>query len=73
MPCKQHPLTNETILQEKESTPMTNATNKLATQRMSPSWRKHVRRLKQEARKTGIAYKTSRPEVSVPQVPKKLP
>ena len=73
MPCKQHPLTNETILQEKESTPMTNATNKLATQRMSPSWRKHVRRLKQEARKTGIVYKTSRPEISVPQVPKKLP
>ena len=52
---------------------MTNTTNKIAAQRMSPSWRKHVRRLKQEARKTGIVYKTSRPEVSVPQVPKKLP
>jgi len=73
MPRRQHLLTNETIFQEKESPPMTNATNKLATQRMSPSWRKHVRRLKQEARKTGIVYKTSRPEVSVPQVPKKLP
>jgi hypothetical protein len=52
---------------------MTNPTNKIATQRMSPSWRKHVRRLKQEAHKTGIAYKTSRPEVSIPQAPKKLP
>jgi hypothetical protein len=48
---------------------MTNTTNKIATQRMSPSWRKHVRRLKQEARKTGIAYKTSRPVVSIPQAP----
>ena len=73
MPRRQHLLMNETIFQEKESTPMTNPTNKIATQRMSPSWRKHVRRLKQEARKTGTAYKTSRPVVSIPQAPKKLP
>jgi hypothetical protein len=51
---------------------MTNSTNKTNTKRMSPSWRKHVRRLKQEARKTGVAYKTSRPVVSIPQAPKKL-
>jgi hypothetical protein len=51
---------------------MTTTTNLTKSTRMSPSWRKHVRRLKQDARKTGIAYKTSRPVVSIPQAPKKL-
>ena len=39
---------------------MTNTTNQTKSKRLSPSWRKHVRRLKQAARKTGTAY-TSRP------------
>jgi hypothetical protein len=51
---------------------MTNTTDQAKSTRMSPSWRKHVRRLKQAARKTGVAYKTSRPVVSIPQAPKKL-
>lgn len=51
---------------------MTNTTNKTSSKRLSQSWRKHVRRLKQTARKTGVAYKTSRPVVSIPQAPKKL-
>ena len=42
---------------------MTNKTNQ--TKRLSQSWRKHVRRLKQDARKTGIAYTASRPVVSI--------
>jgi hypothetical protein len=41
---------------------MTNKTNR--TKRLSQSLRKHVRRLKQDARKTGIAYTASRPVVS---------
>ena len=49
---------------------MTNTTDRTRSTRMSPSWRKHVRRLKQTARKTGIAYKTSRPTVSIPKPPK---
>jgi len=49
---------------------MTNTTNQIKSIRMSPSWRKHVRRLKQDARKTGIAYKASRPAVSIPKPPK---
>jgi hypothetical protein len=52
---------------------MTNTTDPAKSKRLSPSWRKHVRRLKQDARKTGVAYKTSRPDVSMPQAPKKLP
>jgi len=52
---------------------MANTTNQTKSKRLSPSWRKHVRRLKQAARKTGVAYKTSRPVVSIPQAPKKLP
>jgi len=52
---------------------MTDTTDQSRSKRFSPSWRKHVRRLKQDARKTGIAYKTSRPDVSIPQAPKKLP
>jgi hypothetical protein len=51
---------------------MTNTTNQTKSKRLSTSWRKHVRRLKQDARKTGVAYQTSRPEVSIPQAPKKL-
>jgi hypothetical protein len=51
---------------------MTNTPNQTKSKRQAPSWRKHVRRLKQDARKTGVAYKTSRPEVSIPQAPKKL-
>ncbi len=35
---------------------MTNKTNQTKSKRLSPSWRKHVRRLKQAARKTGTAY-----------------
>ena len=52
---------------------MTTTTDQIKSTRMSPSWRKHVRRLKQDARKTGVAYKTSRPVVSIPQASKKLP
>jgi hypothetical protein len=52
---------------------MTNPTDQTKSKRLSQSWRKHVRRLKQNARKTGVAYKTSRPTVSIPQAPKKLP
>lgn len=43
---------------------MTNKTNQTKSKRLSQSQRKHVRRLKQEARKTGIAYTASRPVVS---------
>ncbi len=39
---------------------MTNKTNKTKSKRLSQSQRKHVRRLKQAARKTGIAYTASR-------------
>ena len=49
---------------------MTNKTNQTKAKRLSQSWRKHVRRMKQTARKTGIAYKASRPAVSIPQAPK---
>jgi hypothetical protein len=52
---------------------MTTTTDQIRSTRMSPSWRKHVRRLKQDARKTGGAYKSSRPVVSIPQASKKLP
>jgi hypothetical protein len=52
---------------------MANTINKTQSKRLSPSWRKHVRRLKQLARKTGTAYTASRPTVSIPQAPKKLP
>ena len=38
---------------------MTNKTNQI--KRLSQSQRKHVRRLKQDARKTGMAYIASRP------------
>jgi hypothetical protein len=50
---------------------MTTTMNKSKSKRLSPSWRKHVRRLKQLARKSGVAYKTTRPVVSIPQAPKK--
>jgi hypothetical protein len=50
---------------------MANTMNKSKSKRLSQSWRKHVRRLKQNARKTGTAYKASRPTVSIPQAPKK--
>ena len=39
--------------------------------RLPKSWRKHIRRMKQAARKAGVAYKTSRPTVSIPLPPKK--
>ncbi len=45
---------------------MTNKTNKTKSKRLSQSQRKHVRRLKQAARKTGIAYAHSRPVRRVP-------
>ena len=50
---------------------MSTTLNETNIKRLSQSWRKHVRRLKQVARKTGVAYKASRPMVSIPQVPKK--
>jgi hypothetical protein len=46
---------------------MVNTTNQIKSKRLSPSWRKHVRRMKQTARKTGIAYKATRPAVSIPK------
>ena len=49
---------------------MTNKTNQTKSKRSSQSWRKHVRRMKQAARKTGIAYTPRRPVVSMPQPPK---
>lgn len=52
---------------------MSNTMNKTNTKRFSQSWRKHVRRLKQQARKTGAVYTASRPVVSIPQAPKKRP
>jgi hypothetical protein len=52
---------------------MNHTMNKPDAQRFSQSWRKHVRRMKQQARKTGIAYTASRPMVSIPQAPKKSP
>ena len=39
---------------------MANKTNETKSKRLSQSWRKHVRRLKQTARKTGAAYTASR-------------
>jgi hypothetical protein len=48
---------------------MANTMNK--SKRLPQSWRKHVRRMKQAARKSGVAYKTTRPVVSIPQAPKK--
>jgi hypothetical protein len=51
---------------------MANPTNK-TTKRFSQSWRKHVRRLKQLAHKTGSVYTASRPVISIPQAPKKRP
>ncbi len=49
---------------------MTNKTNQTTSKRLSQSWRKHVRRLKQVARKTGTAYIPSRQAVSIPRPPK---
>jgi hypothetical protein len=49
---------------------MTNTTNKTKSKRLSQSWRKHVRRMKQLARKTGTAYTPSRQAVSIPKPPK---
>ena len=49
---------------------MANKTNETKSKRLSPSWRKHVRRMKQTARKTGTAYTASRPVVSIPRPPK---
>jgi hypothetical protein len=49
---------------------MTNTINPSKSKRLSQSWRKHVRRLKQAARKTGTAYTPSRPAVSIPRPPK---
>jgi hypothetical protein len=51
-------------IDKKKSPPMTNTLNQ--TKRLSQSWRKHVRRMKQAARKTGIAYIASRPVISQP-------
>ena len=50
---------------------MTNETNKPnpKPKRLSQSQRKHVRRLKQTARKTGIAYTASRPVLSTSRPP----
>jgi hypothetical protein len=48
---------------------MANKTNKTQSKRLSQSQRKHVRRLKQAARKTGTAYTASRPVVSVSRPP----
>ena len=36
---------------------MTDKTSRPKRKRMSKGWRKHVRRLKQEARKAGIPYR----------------
>jgi len=36
---------------------MANKTSKTKSKRLSQSWRKHIRRLKQAARKTGIPYR----------------
>ena len=49
---------------------MANTTNKSKSKRLSQSWRKHVRRMKQAARKTGTAYTPGRPVVSIPRPPK---
>ena len=43
------------------------------TKRHSKSWRKHVRRMKQQARKSGTVDTASRPVVSIPQAPKQQP
>jgi hypothetical protein len=48
---------------------MTNKTNRTKSKRLSQSWRKHVRRMKQAARKTGIAYTPGRPVVSISRPP----
>jgi hypothetical protein len=55
---------------DKESNLMGNKMNKIDPRRLSQSWRKHVRRLKQLARKTGTTYTPSRQAVSIPQPPK---
>ena len=39
--------------------------------RLSQSQRKHIRRLKQDARKTGVPYVAPLPQVSTPKVTKK--
>jgi len=49
---------------------MANKTNQSKSKRLSQSWRKHIRRLKQVARKTGTAYTPSRPAISISQPPK---
>jgi hypothetical protein len=59
-------LVRSIVIEGKESTPMTNTLNQ--TKRLSQSWRKHVRRLKQDARKTGTPYTASRPVVSTPAI-----
>lgn len=46
---------------------MLNKTPQTKPQRLSQSWRKHIRRLKQAARKAGTTYATSRPVVSIPK------
>jgi hypothetical protein len=48
---------------------MTNKTNKTKSKRLPQSQRKHVRRLKQAARKTDTAYTPGRPVVSVSRPP----
>jgi hypothetical protein len=54
---------------DKELTPMTDPTYQIKSKRLSQSWRKHVRRMKQTARKTGTAYTPSRRVVSISQPP----
>ena len=49
---------------------MTNKTNQTQSKRLPQSWRKHIRRLKQAARKAGTVYTPSRPVVSIPRPPK---
>lgn len=44
---------------------MADKTNKTQSKRLSQSQRKHVRRLKQAARKAGTAYTPGRPVVSI--------
>lgn len=50
---------------------MTTQTNRAKSKRLPQSWRKHVRRMKQDARKTGIAYTASRPLAVKPAASKK--
>ena len=42
-------------MKDKELTTMANKTSKTKSKRLSQSWRKHIRRLKQAARKAGTA------------------